>query len=89
MPVNAIADDIERWLEEEGSDGFNIIYPYRPAGLDDVVDRLIPELQPRRLFRTEYEGATLRETRRAGAGERQISCGRGKLSSRARGEHEA
>ena len=56
-----IADDMERWLQGEGSDGFNIMFPYLPAGLDDFVERVVPELQRRGLFRTEYEGATLRE----------------------------
>jgi alkanesulfonate monooxygenase len=35
--------------------------PYLPGGLDDFVDLVIPELQRRGLFRTEYEGTTLRE----------------------------
>jgi len=57
-----IADEMQAWLEEAGSDGFNIMFPWLPGGLDDVVDQLIPELQRRDLFRTEYEGGTLRET---------------------------
>ena len=56
-----IADDMEEWLETRGSDGFTIMFPYLPQGLDDVVDRVIPEIQRRGLYRTEYEGATLRE----------------------------
>jgi len=56
-----IADEMQRWLDEEGSDGFNIMFPYLPEGLDDFVDKVVPELQRRGLFRTEYEGATLRE----------------------------
>lgn len=56
-----IADDMERWLHEEGSDGFNIAFPYLPQGLDDVVEKLVPELQRRGLFRRDYEGATLRD----------------------------
>ena len=57
-----IADEMEQWLFERGSDGFNVMFPNLPAGLDDVVDTVIPELQRRRLFRREYPGATLRET---------------------------
>jgi alkanesulfonate monooxygenase len=57
----SIADEMERWLDEEGSDGFNVVFPYLPQGLDDVTTRLVPELQRRGLFRTEYEGTTLRE----------------------------
>jgi FMN-dependent oxidoreductase (nitrilotriacetate monooxygenase family) len=56
-----IADQMEEWLMSEGCDGFNVMFPYLPAGLDDVVDRVVPELQRRGLFRTEYEGSTLRE----------------------------
>ncbi len=56
-----IADEMQAWLEEEGSDGFNIMFPYLPEGLDDFVDKVVPELQRRGLFRTEYEGVTLRE----------------------------
>ncbi len=56
-----IADEMETWLREEGSDGFNIMFPYLPEGLDDFVGKVVPELQRRGLFRTEYEGATLRE----------------------------
>src|SRR5580692_8648158 len=56
-----IADQMEQWLVEEGSDGFNVMFPYLPGGLDDFVDKVIPELQRRGLFRREYEGSTLRE----------------------------
>jgi len=56
-----IADEMEQWLVEDGSDGFNIMFPYLPAGLDDFVDRVVPELQRRDIFRREYEGRTLRE----------------------------
>jgi FMN-dependent oxidoreductase (nitrilotriacetate monooxygenase family) len=56
-----IADQMQQWLEEEASDGFNIMFPYLPAGLDDFVEKVVPELQRRGIFRTEYEGKTLRE----------------------------
>jgi len=56
-----IADQMEQWLVEEASDGFNVMFPFLPAGLDDFVDQVVPELQRRGIFRTEYEGATLRE----------------------------
>ncbi|MFI0846846.1 LLM class flavin-dependent oxidoreductase [Mesorhizobium sp. IMUNJ 23232] len=56
-----IADEMEAWLHGDGSDGFNVMFPYLPAGLDDFVDLVVPELQRRKLFRTEYEGTTLRE----------------------------
>ncbi len=56
-----IADEMEEWLFTEGSDGFNILFPFLPTGLDDFVDKVIPELQRRGIFRREYEGATLRE----------------------------
>jgi alkanesulfonate monooxygenase len=56
-----IADQMEQWLTERGSDGFNIMFPFLPAGLDDFVDKVVPELQRRGIFRAEYEGQTLRE----------------------------
>jgi len=56
-----IADEMAQWLTARGSDGFNIVFPYLPQGLDDVVDRLVPELQRRGIFKRDYEGATLRE----------------------------
>ena len=56
-----IADQMEEWLETRGSDGFTIQFPYLPQGLDDFVDRVIPVLRDRGLFRKEYEGKTLRE----------------------------
>ena len=56
-----IADEMEAWLTSEGCDGFNIMFPYLPEGLDDFVDKVIPELQRREIFRREYEGRTLRE----------------------------
>ncbi|HEX6609527.1 MAG TPA: LLM class flavin-dependent oxidoreductase [Hyphomicrobiaceae bacterium] len=57
----AIADEMEEWLVAEGSDGFNVMFPYLPSGLDDFVDRVVPELQRRGIFRRKYEGRTLRE----------------------------
>ena len=56
-----IADEMQEWLEGDACDGFNIMFPYVPAGLDDFVDRVVPELQRRGIFRREYEGKTLRE----------------------------
>lgn len=56
-----IADTMEEWLETRACDGFNVMFPHVPAGLDEFVDRVVPELQRRGLFRTEYEGATLRD----------------------------
>ena len=48
-------------VEEEAADGFNVMPPFLPGGLDDFVTMVIPELQRRGLFRTEYTGQTLRE----------------------------
>jgi alkanesulfonate monooxygenase len=57
-----IADQMEEWLMTEASDGFNVMFPYLPGGLDDFVNKVVPELQRRGLFRTEYPGTTLRDT---------------------------
>jgi FMN-dependent oxidoreductase (nitrilotriacetate monooxygenase family) len=56
-----IADAMEEWLFTDACDGFNVMFPYVPGGLDDFVGMVVPELQRRGLFRTEYEGRTLRE----------------------------
>ena len=56
-----IVDTLQEWFENEAADGFNILPPWLPTGLDDFVDLVIPELQRRGLFRTAYEGKTLRE----------------------------
>ena len=55
-----VADDLEMWFKSGGADGFNLMPLIFPQGLEDIVDQLIPELQRRGLFRTEYEGSTLR-----------------------------
>ena len=56
-----IAHQMQEWFENGAADGFNIMPPYLPGGLDDFVDLVIPILQERGLFRTEYTGVTLRE----------------------------
>ena len=56
-----IADQMQAWLEREGSDGFNVLFPWLPGGLDDFCGRVVPELQRRGLFRRDYAGTTLRE----------------------------
>ena len=55
-----IADQMQEWLESRACDGFNVMFPHLPAGLDDFVDRVVPELQRRGIFRTHYQGHTLR-----------------------------
>jgi alkanesulfonate monooxygenase len=59
--ANSIAEEMQEWLETQASDGFTVMFPYLPGGLDDFVDGVVPELQRRGLFRRDYEGATLRE----------------------------
>ena len=56
-----VADMMEQWYVEEAADGFNVMPPYLPGALDDFVELVIPELQRRGLFRTAYQGNTLRE----------------------------
>ncbi|MEZ5816236.1 MAG: LLM class flavin-dependent oxidoreductase [Hyphomicrobiaceae bacterium] len=56
-----IADEMEAWLEAEACDGFTIMFPYLPGGLEDFCDRVVPELQRRGRFRRGYAGTTLRE----------------------------
>ncbi len=55
-----IADAMEEWFHAEAADGFNILPPWLPGGLEDVVEMVVPELQRRGLYRTAYEATTLR-----------------------------
>jgi FMN-dependent oxidoreductase (nitrilotriacetate monooxygenase family) len=55
-----VADEMEHWFREGGADGFNVMPAYLPGSLKDFVDLVVPELQQRGLFRTEYESTTLR-----------------------------
>lgn len=57
----SVADQLQQWFEEDGADGFNIMSPWLPGGLDDFIELALPELRRRGLFRSEYEGATLRQ----------------------------
>jgi len=59
--AESIVDQLEEWFVKGGADGFNIMPPTLPGGLDDFVALVLPELRRRGLFRTEYEGRTLRE----------------------------
>jgi FMN-dependent oxidoreductase (nitrilotriacetate monooxygenase family) len=56
-----IADSLEHWYKTGAADGFNILTPTLPAGFEAFVREVVPELQRRGLFRTQYEGRTLRE----------------------------
>lgn len=56
-----VADQIQEWFEQGAADGFNVMPPTLPGGLDDFVDLVVPELQRRGLFRTDYTGETLRD----------------------------
>jgi alkanesulfonate monooxygenase len=59
--AETIADEMEEWIESQASDGFTIMFPFLPEGLDLFVDRVVPEIQRRGLFRKAYAGKTLRE----------------------------
>jgi len=56
-----VADTIEEWFDNGAADGFNIMPAVLPSGLVAFVDHVVPILQKRGRFRTEYEGATLRD----------------------------
>lgn len=56
-----IADQWQIWFEQGAADGFNVLVPHLPGGLEDVARKVIPELQRRGLFRQDYSGSTLRE----------------------------
>ena len=56
-----IVDAMEEWFHGEAADGFNILPTWLPGGLEEVVEMVVPEMQRRGLYRTAYEGRTLRE----------------------------
>lgn len=56
-----VADTIQHWFENGAADGFNIMPAVLPSGLEAFAQQVVPILQDRGLFRTEYEGSTLRE----------------------------
>ena len=56
-----IVDELQAWFEDGAADGFNILAPIFPDVLDDIIEHVLPELRRRGLFRTEYEGTTLRD----------------------------
>ncbi len=56
-----VADALEAWVDETGVDGFNLAFAVRPETMRNVVDLLVPELQRRGRYRTEYPAGTLRE----------------------------
>ena len=56
-----IADHLQKWVEETDVDGFNLAYAITPGTFEDVVTYVIPELQKRGVYPTEYEEGTLRQ----------------------------
>jgi hypothetical protein len=52
---------MEEWFEAAACDAFNVTPATLPGGGEDFVAMVVPELRRRGLFRTEYEGSTLRE----------------------------
>lgn len=59
--ARTIADLMQTWFERGACDGFALMPSYFPRGVRDIAEQLVPELQRRGLFRTDYEGRTLRE----------------------------
>ncbi|BDH57262.1 hypothetical protein MTP03_22010 [Tsukamurella sp. PLM1] len=57
----AVADEIDTFVQADAADGFILVPHLTPTGLDEFIDRVVPLLQERGAFRAEYEGATLRE----------------------------
>lgn len=56
-----VADTIVEWFRTGAADGFNVMPPYYPGGLEVFAETVVPILQERGLFRTEYTGTTLRD----------------------------
>ncbi|WNJ97287.1 LLM class flavin-dependent oxidoreductase [Vibrio ruber] len=56
-----IVDEMQAWFEQYATDGFNVMSPWLPGGMEDFIKLIIPELRHRGLFRHTYQGRTLRE----------------------------
>lgn len=56
-----IADEMERWLKEGAADGFMLQFPLLPRDLENFVEKVVPILQERGIYREDYTGTTLRE----------------------------
>ena len=56
-----VADQLEAYFDQAGGDGFMLTMPYTPGSIEEFVAWVIPELQRRGRFRTNYQGHTLRE----------------------------
>ena len=56
----AVAAELDEFVQRDAADGFILVPHLTPAGLDEFVDRVVPLLQERGVFRTEYKGTTLR-----------------------------
>jgi FMN-dependent oxidoreductase (nitrilotriacetate monooxygenase family) len=59
--AESIADTLQQWFENHAADGFNVMPPYFHEGFEDFVELVVPILQERGLFRTDYQGVTLRD----------------------------
>ena len=56
-----VADTFQEWMAEADIDGFNLAYAVTPETFEDIVDLVIPELQRRGIYKTDYAPGTLRE----------------------------
>ena len=56
-----VADTLQEWFEARAADGFNILPAWFPGAFDEFVDQVVPILQRRGLFRSDYAGHTLRD----------------------------
>ncbi len=65
-----VADEMESWIAETDLDGFNLAYVVTPETFADISDLLVPELQRRGRYKTEYAAGTLREKLFPGGGPR-------------------
>ena len=56
-----VADELQEWVSETGIDGFNLAYTVMPECVEDFVDLVVPELQRRGVYKTQYDDGTMRE----------------------------
>jgi len=56
-----VVDELQRWVKEADVDGFNLAVPVKPESMSDFVALVVPEMQRRGIYKTEYKPGTLRE----------------------------
>jgi hypothetical protein len=67
-----VADELERWIAEADIDGFNLAYAITPGTFEDFIAFIVPELQARGRYWTDYDASTTVRERLYGIGQKRV-----------------